>query len=445
MSDLRERFAPLTHPLGRLSAWSVAAVVALSLVSVGCGADPVDARPQTVASPSSALARAPTPTSGPSLPIGMLEHERSRVAELLAAGTDVYDVPRPFAAGERGQLVKVEPIIETADGRVYRMQYHSRSADGISDVAVTGSIWIPAGDAPAAGFPIVAWGPGFNGRGDPCAASHRALDDSENAPLLVEFVRQGYVVASTDYAGHGTRFPEEVVPETGAYNLLDAARAARDLLGPATSNRVVVGGHSLGADRGVDTEVHGPAYDDGLDVRGILALEGGTDHRRYVEHAFDGTTGPWGVFGGAVNYAEAYPELRLSDVLTAGTIRGVRWTSEDDCVYWDEIFGPQPLDDIFAANPLDRPDWAARIDSQAPNKAPYPIFFAIAPTSDWHVADLLEVANRLCLDAPHVEAHVYPGTDHDTSIDAAKKRFMAWVDERFQGRRVTRGTCDGGR
>jgi hypothetical protein len=435
---------PFTHPIGRLSAWSVAAVVAMSLVNVGCSAASGEARPQTAASPSGDLAHAPAPTSGPSLPAGMLEHERSRVAELLAAGTDVYEVDHPLRAGERGQLVKVEPIIETADGRVYRMQYHSRHADGIGDVAVTGSIWIPAGGAPAEGFPIVAWGPGLTAGGDPCAASHVLLEDEARAPLMVELVKRGYVVAQTDYTGHGTRFPEEMVPETGAYSLLDAARAARDLLGSAASNRVVVGGHSLGADRGVDTEVHGPAYDDGLDVRGILALEGGTDHRRYVEHVFDKTIEPWGVLRGALNYAEAYPELRIEDVLTADVLWGVRRTSEDECFDWGAIFGPQPLDNFFAANPLDRPDWAARIDSQAATKAPYPIFFAIAPTSDWHVADLLEVANRLCLDASHVEAHVYPGTDHDTSLDAAKKRFMAWLDERFQGRRVTRGTCAGG-
>jgi hypothetical protein len=435
---------PLTHPIGRLSAWSVTAVVATSLVTVGCGAASVKARPQTAASLSPALAQAPTPTSGPSLPAGMLEHERSRVTELLVAGTEVYDVERPLHAGERGQLLKIEPIIETADGRVYRMQYHSRSADGIGDVAVTGSIWIPAGEAPASGFPIIAWGPGLTDGGDPCAASHTLLEEGTRAPLMVEFVKRGYVVAQTDYTGHGTRFPEEMVPETGAFSLLDAARAARDLLGPSASNRVVVGGHSLGADRGVDTEVHGPAYDDGLDVRGILALEGGTDHRRYVEHVFDGTTDEWGIFRGALNYAEAYPELRIADVLTADKLWGVRRTSEDECYVWGEIFGPQPLDAIYVANPLDLPDWAARIDSQAATRAPYPIFFAIAPTSDWHVADLLEVANRLCLDATHVEAHVYPGTDHDTSLDAAKRRFMAWLDERFQGRRVTRGTCDGG-
>ena len=399
--------------------------------------------------PSSTIGPGPTfgpsplasPSVGPSLiPAGALDHERARVAELQEAGSDVYDVPDPLPAGEPGTLLKIASLIETAEGRVYRVLYHSRQADGTSDVAVSGSIWIPAGSPPADGFPIIAWGPGANGRGDACAASHRALEDSENAPLLARLVGQGYVVAATDYTGHGTRFPEVIVPETGTYSLFDAARAAIDLLGPDASNRVVAGGHSLGADNGVAALVHGPAYDDGLDIRGILALEGGTDHRRYVERVFEGSLAPWGIFGGALYYVVAYPELRIEDVLAPDKVMDVARTAEADCVNWDEIFGPQPLEAIFKLNPLEHPDWAVRIDAEAPTAAPYPIFMSIAPTSEWHVADLQDVAARLCLAAGHVEAHVYPGTDHNSSTDAALDRFLAWLADRFDGLEA-KGNC----
>lgn len=419
--------SPMLRPPRRFVEAAVV-LVAASLVG-GCasGSGPP---PSADVSPTTPISAAPS-ASALTVPASALEHEGARVTELLAAGIDVYDVPEPLPPDDRGRLMKIEPIHESAEGRVYRVLYHSRQADGESDVAVTGSIWIPAGSAPDGGFPILAWGPGSNGRGDPCAASHRALDDSENAPMLVDFVHQGYVVASTDYTGHGTRFPEVIVPETGVYALLDAARAALDLLGPDASNRVVAGGHSLGADSGKVLEVHGPAYAGGLDIRGILALEGGTDHRRYVENAFSSKIGP-GVFGGALHYAIAYPELRIRDVLAADKIADVARTGEEACVNWDEIFGPQPLDAFFVANPLDLPDWAARIDAEAPTQAPYPLFMSVAPTSDWHVDDLLDVTDRLCLDAPHIEAHVYPNTDHNTSNAAAREDYLTWLDNRFR-------------
>ena len=56
----------------------------------------------------------------------------------------------------------------------------------------------------------------------------------------------GFVVASTDYEGHGTRYPyRDFIGTSGTHSLLDGARA-RDLLGPAASDRIVVAGHSLG-------------------------------------------------------------------------------------------------------------------------------------------------------------------------------------------------------
>ena len=413
-------------------------ILAVGSLIGGCasGAGPT---PSADGSPMSSASAAPS-ASTMTAPASALEREGVRVIELLGAGSDVYDVPDPLPPDDRGRLMKIEPIHESEEGRVYRVLYHSRQADGETDVAVTGSIWIPAIPAPYGGFPILAWGPGANGRGDECASSRRALDDSENASTLVDFVHQGYVVASTDYVGHGTRFPEVIAPETGVYALLDAARAALDLLGPDASNRVVAGGHSLGADSAKVLEVHGPAYADGLDVRGILALEGGTDHRRYVENTFSLKLAPWGVFDGALHYALAYPELRIEDVLLADKIADVSRTDEAACVFWEEVFGPQPLDEVFAANPLDLPDWAARIDAEAPTQATYPLFLAIAPTSDWHVAGLLEVADRLCLDAPHIEAHVYPDTDHNTSIAAARQDYMKWLENRFHDRPAP-GNC----
>ncbi|HEV8697566.1 MAG TPA: lipase family protein, partial [Candidatus Limnocylindrales bacterium] len=162
--------------------------------------------------------------------------------------------------------------------RVYRVLYHSTSVDG-TDVAVSGTVWVPSEPPPSDGYPIVAWGPGNNGSGDPCAYSRAGTpEEIDYNPLMFNFLRAGYVVAYTDYQGHGTRYPYLfAVPESSTHSLLDAARAARDLLGDVASNRVVVAGHSLGADAAAASLQHGRTYAGALDVRGALIVEGGAD------------------------------------------------------------------------------------------------------------------------------------------------------------------------
>jgi pimeloyl-ACP methyl ester carboxylesterase len=418
---------------------SFALVLGLALVAWSCASPPTIARSPT-APPSGAV-----PTANPQPPAfksdaGPGERERARVAELAFQGSDFYDVPDPLPFGDRGALIRLQPLPDDEVARVYRVLYHSTSVDS-SDVAVSGTIWVPAGTPPAGGFPIIAWGPGNNGSGDPCAysAQHDATR-IDYALLMFQWMKEGYAVAYTDYEGHGTRYPYLfAVGESATHSLLDAARAARDLLGTVASDRVVIAGHSLGAGAAAASLQYGRAYADDLDVRGALLLEGGGDVTDLVADVMSGAD-PTGLVQGVVGWTAAYPELDAADVLTPGALRESRKLETKCDAAW--AFVGRRADDVFAANPLDLPAWHERIEAGTVRQAPFPTFFVVAPTSAAHVADLRVVADRLCRINDDVRFEPYPGTDHDTVLQVARADYVAWIAERFAGKPAI-GNCAG--
>jgi len=408
-------------------------VVALVAGSCGQASTGQSGAPPSTSSAGPSAAAAPSPTSGGGA------HETDQVARLEFRGDDFYDVPDPLPTGDRGALIRVQPMRQVLH-RVYRVLYHSTSVDG-TDVAVSGTVWVPSEPPPADGYPIVAWGPGNNGSGDPCAYSRGgAPEEIDYNPLMFNFLRAGYVVAYTDYQGHGTRYPYLfAVPESSTHSLLDAARAARDLLGDVASRRVVVAGHSLGADAAAASLQHGRAYAGELDVRGALILEGGGDVADDVASATAGGD-PSGVVQGIAGWTSAYPELDPADVLTPRALRDMG-SLESDCET-AQSFSGRPAKDIFAADPRNVAAWNKRIDASRVKLVPFPAFFVVAQTSASHVQQIRKVAQRLCRVSSAVRFEVYPGTDHDGVLQAALQDYIQWIVDRFAGVPAA-GNCDG--
>jgi pimeloyl-ACP methyl ester carboxylesterase len=377
----------------------------------------------------SAPAISPQPSASPA-EVGPAERERARVAELIFQGADFYDVPDPLTFGDRGALIRLLPLQDNGVARVYRVLYHSTSVDS-SDVAVSGTIWVPAGKPPAGGFPIVAWGPGNNGSGDPCAYSaQNDVTRIDYALLMFELVKEGYAVAYTDYEGHGTRYPYLfAVGESATNSLLDAARAVRDLLGTVASNRVVVAGHSLGADMAAQTLRVGPDYQGELDVRGAGVFEGGVDVGATVDNATPGSTIA-NIVQGVAGWSSAYPELHAADLLTTGALADIK-SIEASCTAWIDLFGNRPKTETFRTDPADSKAWDKRIEASKVRSVAFPVFFVVAPTSPSHVEDVRAVASRLCRVSDAVRIESYLGADHDSVIQVAQTDYFAWIADRF--------------
>lgn len=117
--------------------------------------------------------------------------------------------------------------------------YWSVGADGAAHLS-TGSLYLPPQAAPAGGYPIVVWAHGSRGLADTCAPSVHPTDTDLDA--LRTWLRRGYAVVGTDYAGLGTTgTPQYYDVEATARNIVDAVRAGRDISDQLSARWAVVG------------------------------------------------------------------------------------------------------------------------------------------------------------------------------------------------------------
>jgi pimeloyl-ACP methyl ester carboxylesterase len=211
------------------------------------------------------------------------------VAVTCAATAQAANVPQPNPAqgdggvspfytwaGEiparPGQMLRSEPLDPTLGlamaGDQRRILYTSTDGiDGKTPVVVSGAFFTPKGDAPAGGWPVVAWAHGTTGLADVCAPSWNKRTERD-AAYLNTWLQQGYAIVATDYQGLGTPGPHPylaVRPE--AYSVLDSARAVLAAF-PHLANQVVVIGQSQGGGAAFATLGMAPAYAPDLHVRG---------------------------------------------------------------------------------------------------------------------------------------------------------------------------------
>jgi dienelactone hydrolase len=184
-------------------------ILVAALAAVGCGRNAQSGPPSEVASPD------------------------EKAGTIIAAST----------------LLTLDQGLRSATALAERITYVSRS--GIDDTwtHVTGSVFVPKGNPPPGGWPIVAFGHPTTGTSPDCAPSlsPTLLGASPTVEALVE---SGYVVAVPDYQGLGnpakdTSYYPYLDSTTAGYNLIDSVRAVRNLV-PDTSDRWAALGTSEG-------------------------------------------------------------------------------------------------------------------------------------------------------------------------------------------------------
>ena len=120
--------------------------------------------------------------------------------------TPFYDPagPAPARAGAliRTEAQPAESSLSEA-GQALRILYASTDGlDGKTPIAVSGSLFLPKGRAPADGWPLVAWAHGTVGVADVCAPSWNKRSDRDTK-YLNHWLSQGYAVVASDYQGLG--------------------------------------------------------------------------------------------------------------------------------------------------------------------------------------------------------------------------------------------------
>jgi hypothetical protein len=352
-----------------------------------------------------------------------------------------YAVPGPLPPGPPGALIRAVPIAGPSvlpDSRAWAILYHSRDFDG-RDVAVSGVVVAPPGAAPPGGRPVVVWGHGSAGLADRCAPSRGGVMGTFGRDPLGGLLRQGDVVAATDYQGLGTPgLARAVIGLSAGHAVLDAARAARGL-DVGASGRVVLDGHSEGGHAVLWAAELAGAYAPELQVLGVAASAPGAELAATLKTATDRpTTVTSGAMYIVVAWSDAY-RLPLDVLTPAGrkAVDRVRSTCLEELAKDPEHVAVHPAD------LLTTPPWPALLARNTPGHAatPAPIFLAQGVDDDRVTpAATGALVQRLCRLGDTVELRSYQHTGHFDIPAVARPDVLAWMGERLAGRSA-RSTC----
>jgi pimeloyl-ACP methyl ester carboxylesterase len=384
--------------------------------------------------PSSGTPAAPTTTTAPPVP--------SEIAGF-------YQVPDPLSPAPPGAIIRTQEL-PASDGiparsSGYRVLYHSESIDG-SDIAVSGVVLVPGKPPPRGGYRIVSWAHGTTGLAASCAPSMWNLDD---IPYLDQFLAAGYVVTATDYQGLGTSGVDPyLVGQSEGQSILDAARAARDLLGTRASDDVLVFGHSQGGQAALFAGQIAPTYAPELFIAGVVAVAPVADVTEFVPPTVGKAANPLSVYTVASLYSweKTYGGLTLSSLLTPKAL-AITTTIEDQCINTLAAeFASLPTDRIF------RPGWeneasvlALETENEpglAPTIAPILVVQGVEDTLTPYAEASTMVKERLCRDQHDtVDFDAVHNAGHSNVLIAAQTDALHWISARLSGKGTSRNTC----
>ncbi|MFI6364561.1 lipase family protein [Nocardia sp. NPDC050630] len=354
----------------------------------------------------------------------------------------------PAASADPGTVESVAPLATAATlpGAVNssRILYTTSTANDVPTVA-SAAVYFPPGEAPAGGWPVIAWAHGTVGLGDDCAYSIAGPSAVERDwAYLGTWLRQGYAIVAADYAGLGS--PGEHPYINGlveAHNIVDAVKAATGQYATLAKRWVVVG-QSQGGGAAVytaryATEFGGPE----LDYRGAVA----TGVPAYIEDVVP-LLGPH------------VPPVRLSDYTTAYVLyilNGLRTTypaldiesylndSGRDWLARSREACVTPLRDELAAHGVVAGDLFARPLLQIPDlhglltrylglpESGYdkPLFLGQGLLdTDVVTPETLRFAAVLAVNRQPVTLHVYPD-DHSGAVNGSLPDSLPFVRNLF--------------
>ena len=155
------------------------------------------------------------------------------------------DLPNRPGAMLREEPMKSQPEITSAASAM-RILYTSTDVRWHSGmIPVSGTLYLPQGEQPKEGWPLVAWAHGTVGVADSCAPSwtgHKPRD----ATYVNSWLRNGFAVVATDYQGLGGPGPHPWLNwEAEGRSVLDGIRAAREKYRGVLADRVFISGFQV--------------------------------------------------------------------------------------------------------------------------------------------------------------------------------------------------------
>ncbi|GAA1482365.1 prolyl oligopeptidase family serine peptidase [Gordonia sinesedis] len=406
------RLGRLRRAAGRVS---VAAVVAVTLVGMSA---------VIVGAPASAAPPTPAPRW---------------------SGMDVRNYSGPI--GAPGTLIRqttLDPALSLpAAGRAYRILYATLDVRGRPAMS-TGAVFLPRTPAPPGGYPVIAWAHGTTGLGDGCAPSTLPRS-ARDVAYLGHWLRAGYAIVATDYAGLGTPGLMNYLSSTvEAHSVVDSVKAAHRMGLPLSRKWAIVGqsqgaGAALNAARRATQLSRGT----GLDYRGVVATGTPANIEQVVALASPAlppvtTPAALNAYGAYIwaGFSDARPDLRPLSVLTE---QGRRVVSQARTLCYSEMSAAvrgmqwrnwftRPVESIPGVR-------AALVDYMATPYRGYdrPIFLGQGLLdTDVPAPSALTLYAQMRAAGQPVELHVYPGEDHSSAVLASMKDSTPFLARIFR-------------
>src|SRR5580698_6717575 len=364
------------------------------------------------------------------------------VMDAAAAQTAFYRAPPSAVAGQPGTLVRQEVIDGAPLGATaYRVLYRSTGWDD-KPILVSGVVIVPHGDPPPGGRPIVAWAHPTSGIVPRCAPS-LAIFLFQQIQGLRSFIRDGYVVAATDYPGLGTAGPHPyLVGASEARAVIDSVRVASQLPRAGTGKKFVVWGHSQGGHAALFTGIIAKTYAPELELLGVAAAAPATDLTTLMNEDIDS------VGGKNITAMTLWSWQRVFDANMTKVV-DPRAMPAIDQLARECIEGPfdlrkrrlteQPLEQYFLTvkHPSDIEPWHTLLAENSPGALPpeIPVFLAQG-TDDViiHPKVTEDYEAKLCKAGSKVRMLLMPNIGHGRAAQASTQAVLAWTSERFAGK-----------
>ena len=357
-----------------------------------------------------------------------------------------------------GQLIRAEPLPPTLglSEAAYQFRILYTSTDGVTGqgtVPVSGALFIPKGQPPQGGWPVIAWAHGTEGVADICAPSW-AGRSYRDARYLNTWLDQGFVIVATDYQGLGTPGPhpyQNTRPE--AYSVLDSVRSVLDtplnVANRIVANKVVIIGQSQGGGAAFSATGYAPTYAPDLNVLGTVATG-------MPNLTLSGLTAPPTTDPNIVDPPLAYnfylvlmgqqsqPNLSAAEVFTPVALPLIEH-ARTSCVY--------PLEaDVSQLGLTDAatlvPGGLAKALTPIVQRIVYstlkfktPVFTGTGGKDvDVPTAGQLALITDTCKAGSVLESHFYPDQDHNGTLNTSLVDSIPFVQKLLAGKRIT-STC----
>ncbi|AMB59153.1 lipase family protein [Microterricola viridarii] len=348
-----------------------------------------------------------------------------------------YDHPATVRSAAPGTLVRSEELASAPDGmRGWRVLYYSTDRAG-ADILVSGIIAAPDAAAPPGGRTVVAWGHPTTGTAARCAPSS-GIDPFDVIEGLRDLVHAGYVVAASDYSGMGSAGPASfLIGTTEGHNVLDSARAARQLAAAGASDRLALWGHSQGGHAALFAAELAAPYAPELRLQAVAvaapATELGGLLNADIGDVSGVTIGAYAFDAYSSAYAASEPGLRLDAILTPAGVAALPEMAalcllgQNSALH---VIARPLIGGFLAHDPTTTEPWASLLAENTPGAAAIPVpLFVAQGASDTLVrpaltAEFVEEQRALGAD---VESHVIPDTGHALVALRAMPALMRWL------------------